>query len=99
MKNKKLVIVDNNIEYTITDNVSDSIVKTKVKRADNDIWADSARGETCLTAVDDGNSIKINMEGEKIELDYAQAFELLILLTYINNSQPYPSQFQISNTK
>jgi hypothetical protein len=99
MKNKKLVIVDNNIEYTLNKKITHNGEHYRLKRSKNDKWVESEQGVTCLTALDTGCLLYIQIGDRTIDLDYSECLELQIVLQYMNETQATPSEFKIIQVK
>ncbi len=62
--------------------------QTLLKCSRNGEWSDHMKGKQVASLEDDGNGVKINIEGKKIKLDYLQAFQILVLLAK-NNDLPF----------
>lgn len=99
MKTKNLVIVDNNIEYTLNKKITEKGEHYRLKRSKNDTWVESEQGDTCLTALDTGNLVYIQVGDRIIGLDYCECLELQIVLQHMNDTQATPSEFKIIQVK
>lgn len=50
-------------------------------------WSPSSQGQSVANLEDTGDGVKISIDDQEIELDYAQARELLILLVAANEDK------------
>jgi len=76
---------DENIEFYISTAEDEKSGGTRytLRRSHGACWLEHVRGEELLSAVDDGNGVKLS---EKLKsLNYAEFTELLLLLTFIKN--------------
>jgi hypothetical protein len=94
MKTKKVVLVNNTVEYNITIKDVGSNTIHKMKRSDSDCWADSSKGEKVAKLNNNGNEAAVNIGGTTVVLDYSQLWELQILLTEFH-SNPLHDKFTI----
>ena len=97
MKDKKRfnVLVNDQVEYTVSSKTNGDTCKHKLKTSDHEIWGDSHKNKTVVKATDNGDSIEIYIGNQMLELDYSQTLELQILLQHINESQVYYDKFKI----
>jgi hypothetical protein len=94
MKTKKLVLINDAVEYNIT--IKDVGPNTihKMRRSDSDCWADSSKKEKVAVLINNGNEAAVNIGGTTVLLDYSQLWELHILLTEFH-SNPLHDKFSI----
>lgn len=78
------------IEYIIT--IDDQCVT--LKRSNSSEWASDVRNTVVLTVKDTGDGYKIKWEDKVGKmLDYAQAMELNIILSFLNKKQHLPMSY------
>lgn len=94
MKTKKIVLINDTIEYSISVKETGSNTIYKMKRSESDCWADSSKGEKVAKLKENGEEITISIGGEKIVLEYCDLWELHILLTEFF-SDPIHGKFTI----
>ena len=85
MKRFKVVNDENdNVEYYIevTEDPKTSATVYTLKRSNNPVWSDHVRGETIVTAVDDGNNITFDKKFKSV--DDTTFVELHILMRFIH---------------
>jgi hypothetical protein len=94
MKTKKVVLINDTVEYNITiKDVGPNRIH-KMKRSNADSWADSSKGEKVAVLINNGNEAAVNIGGNTVVLDYSQLWELHILLTEFHNG-PLHDKFTI----
>jgi hypothetical protein len=96
MKTKKVVLINDTVEYNITIKDVGSNTIHKMKRSDSDCWAGSSKGEKVAVLINNGNEAAVNIGGTTVVLDYSQLWELHILLTEFH-SNPLYDKFSILN--
>lgn len=94
MKTKKLVLINDTVEYSISIKETGSNTIHKMKRSEADCWADSSKGEKVAILIDNGNEAAVNVGGTTVILDYSKLWELHILLTEFHNG-PLHDKFTI----
>jgi hypothetical protein len=68
--------------------LEDGYLFTTLKYSNNNDWNNDIKGSLAGSLQDDGNGVIIKMDGlKKLELDYMQAQQLLILLLSNNNEK------------
>jgi hypothetical protein len=68
--------------------LEDGYLFTSLKHSNSVEWNEDIRGSLAGSLQDDGNGVIIKMDGlKKLELDYMQAQQLLILLLSNNNEK------------
>ena len=78
------IVTDENLEYVAKVNLS----KIKLRRSNSHSWSSNTRGEDAGTLKDTGNNIKINIDGEKIKLNYGQFEQLKHLISLKISDDP-----------
>jgi hypothetical protein len=96
MKTKKLVLINDAVEYNITIKDVGSNTIHKMKRSNADVWASPSKGEKVAVLINNGNEAAVNIGGTTVVLDYSQLWELHILLTEFH-SNPLHDKFSILN--
>jgi len=98
MKTKKVVLINDTVEYSISVKETGSNTLYKMKRSDADCWADSVKGEKVAKLVDNGNEVEFNIDNAIVILDYSQLWELHVLLSAFYSS-PLDNKFLILNVQ
>lgn len=75
-------------EYDIVKELTDDGEKITLFRSNNPVWTSHARGERLLSLVNDGNGIKFDRKFKS--LDYAELFELRLLLNFEQQTDDNP---------
>jgi hypothetical protein len=94
MKTKKVVLINDTVEYNITIKDVDPNTIHKMKRSNADVWASPSKGEKVAVLINNGNEAAVNIGGTTVVLDYSQLWELHILLTEFF-SDPKHSKFNL----
>ena len=94
MKTKKLVLINDTVEYVISVKDTSSNTVYRMKRSEADCWADSSKGEKVAKLNNNGNEAAVNIGGTTVVLDYSQLWELHILLTEFH-SNPLHDKFNL----
>ena len=79
MKTIELVLVDDQLEYTLEQYLTDKGVVTELKYSMSESWGDHVRGTTAVKVRDDGNGVKILGESLR-NIQYDKALQLSIVL-------------------
>lgn len=80
MKTIELVLVDDQLEYTLEQYLTDKGVVTELKYSMSESWSDHVKGTTAVKVRDDGNGIKILGESLR-NIQYDKALQLSIVLS------------------
>jgi len=79
MKKSEFLVLEGD---DVAERIKGNSKKLEMFISNSNIWNEHVRGEKIGKLVDTGNDIKINIEGQKIKLDYSQ-FCYLYSLTHI----------------
>ena len=91
MKDKQIYMVLNHEgvhEYDIVKELTDKGEEITLFRSNNSTWNEQAKGEKILSLVNDGNEIKFDRKFKS--LDYAELFELRLLLNFEQQTDDNP---------
>jgi len=83
MKDKQIYMVldhEGVHEYDIVKELTDEGEKITLFRSNNPTWTEQAKGEKIMSLVNNGNGINFDRKFES--LDYAELFELRLLLNF-----------------
>jgi hypothetical protein len=85
LKNRTFIVLneDGEHEYDITVEDTDEGTKMTLSLSNSQTWTESSRGEKRMTLLDNGNGIYLNHKVK--HMDYAEAFELMLLLNFNRN--------------
>ena len=103
MKDKQIYMVldhEGVHEYNIVKESTDKGEEITLFRSNNPTWTDHARGEKIMSLINDGN--EITFDRMFISLDYAEFFELSLLLNFeqqIDNNSLNRKKYRIVEDK
>ena len=75
-------------EYDIVKESTDEGEKITLFRSNNPMWTEQVKGEKIMSLINDGN--KINFDRKFKSLDYAELFELRLLLNFEQQTDDNP---------
>lgn len=75
-------------EYDIVKELTDDGEKITLFRSNNPVWNSHARGERLLSLINNGDEIKFDRKFKS--LDYAELFELRLLLNFEQQTDDNP---------
>jgi len=85
LKKKTFVVLneDGEHEYDISVKDTDEGTEMTLSLSHSHTWTESSRGEERISLLDDGNGILLSHKVKR--MDYAEAFELMLLLNFNRN--------------
>lgn len=94
---KKKILINNTHEYNLKIKDEDCKKVFTLKTTDNNVWAEHYRKVKVASAVDNGDDITFNFNGNNISLDYLESLHLYLLLQYIHDNQLYTDKIEFKS--
>lgn len=94
---KKKILINNTHEYTLKIKSEGCKKFFTLKTTDNDVWAEHYQKVNIGSAIDNGDDIFFNLNGNNVSLDYLGSLHLYLLLKYIHENEPYPDKIEFKS--